>query len=174
MPRSTQHRVVILVFFVIAVFVLMACVWFFFFRSNDPAVNYRPKYSTPSSNGSTSTSGAGTADKRNSPGSNQSTMSVTSEQVPTSNTGIITIIDLEQTNGFVNANASVSNFETTQCVYSFTADGARPVIRQVDNSCTGVSIPQGEFEIIGKYTLTVTAYHGTTDKIIATKDINIR
>lgn len=98
----------------------------------------------------------------------------TSNQIPVATAGSIKITSLNQTNGYVNAKAVVSNFTTTQCVYSFYAPQAKPVVKQVNGDCAGVSIPQSEFEFIGTYTLTVTAYNGTSEKVSVSKDIAVQ
>lgn len=95
------------------------------------------------------------------------------QPVPVATTGSIAIAELEQANGYINTKATVDNFEATKCVYSFTNANARPVVRETANGCSGVSIPEVEFELIGTYTLTVTAY-STTDKLTATQEIAIQ
>lgn len=94
------------------------------------------------------------------------------DQISIAQEGGIVISELGQSDGYVNAKASVTNFTLAKCVYSFSNPDARPVVRETVKDCSGISIPEVEFEILGTYTLTVTAY-GENDKLIATKDIII-
>ena len=97
----------------------------------------------------------------------------TNEEIPASSTGALTIATLEQSDGYVNARAEVSNFTPQQCVYSFKIEGGKPVIREQTGSCVSISIPEVEFDRIGVYTLTVTAYAGD-EKVTATKEIDVQ
>lgn len=97
----------------------------------------------------------------------------TSDEVPPSQVGSITITNLNQKSGYVNALATTSNFTPTQCVYSFSSNGSKPVVREQSGGCTGISIPEGEFDKIGTYTLTVTAYGGG-EKLTASADIYVK
>lgn len=95
------------------------------------------------------------------------------ENTPTSSNGTITIQDLNQRDGFVNVNVNTASFSTARCVYQFTSEGARPIIKEFQGNCQATSIPQVEFEKIGTYTFTATAYNAT-EKITVTRDIDIR
>jgi hypothetical protein len=97
----------------------------------------------------------------------------TSNDFQVNTSGSISITTLDQTNGIVSAQATVSNFSPQQCVYTFTIQDGKPVIRETNNECTRVSIPQGEFDRIGLYKLTVTAYSGS-EKLTTSKDIDIK
>lgn len=104
---------------------------------------------------------------------NPITLPETTENTPTSSNGTITIEDLNQRDGFVNVNVTTANYSTARCVYQFTSEGARPVIKEFQGSCQATSIPQVEFEKIGIYTFTATAYNAT-EKITVTRDIDVR
>jgi len=134
-----------------------------------------PKNTASSSSNSTksSTTGGGTAKDTTSTSQTSTQSNLTTEQVPASAAGSVTISTLKQSGSYVIAAAQVSNFATTQCVYTFTKDGSKPVVREVSNSCSEVSIPVGEFEMIGTYTLTVNVYNGT-QKLSASQDISVQ
>jgi cytoskeletal protein RodZ len=174
---SKSHLFRLILLLVIALLIIIGLVWFFLLRDKDPTKGYHPKYTVSSSEDQSKTSGGSSqtteSGNKNSDSGSPAT-DVTSEQVPIASSGSIIIDDLEQKAGYINAKATVSGFTTTQCVYSFAAEDAKPVVRQIDGTCQGISIPQGEFELIGTYTLTVTAYNGTSQKISVTKDINVQ
>jgi len=172
--HSSLNKKNLTIILVIVGVVIIAAVAFWLITSrHDPTSQYHPKYSTPSasSGGSSVSTPQVENDSKN---SDQTASDTTSQQVPVAPSGSVAIVDLSQADGYINAKATVSGFTTTQCVYTFTAQDARPVIRQINGDCTGVSIPQGEFELIGTYTLTVTAYNGTTEKVTASKDISVQ
>lgn len=97
----------------------------------------------------------------------------TTDNIESSASGRILIETLNQTHGYVNVKATVEQFKVNKCVYEFTSDGARPVIRETPDDCQGISINQMEFEKIGPYLLTVTAY-GETGKLTDSQTINIK
>lgn len=94
------------------------------------------------------------------------------ESVPQNTAATVTITQLSQLDGEVTASATVANMDVIQCVYSFTSEGARPVVRETRDSCQPISIPAIEFEKIGTYKLTVTVYDSSS-KISSSQDINI-
>lgn len=142
---------------------------FFWLKNQDPTKNYSPKYTVSEKGPSAQDKNTAEASKTTA----HSSLPQTSDQVPSSAAGDISIDDLEQKNGFVNAKASTINFSVATCVYEFTSDGARPITRETSGSCSGISIPQAEFEKIGIYTLKVTAY-STDQKLSSTKTIDIK
>lgn len=178
MRKSANTKKTKPLFFIIAgglLIVASVIIWALFIRHTDPTKQYSPRYTVqPSKSQSGNSVGASQSDKD--PGSDNTTTSVTSDQIPSAASGSINIVDLEQANGYINAKASVSNFTTTQCVYSFTTanNANNPIIRQLDSQCDGVSIPEVQFQYLGTYTLTVTAYNGTSEKISTTKDIDVQ
>lgn len=94
------------------------------------------------------------------------------ESIPSNNTASISIDELSQSNGQITAKASTVDITVSNCVYNFTSEGARPVVRETKGGCNTISIPSVEFEKIGTYTLTVTAYDEAT-RISTTKKINV-
>lgn len=171
--RFSNPRIFILIGLVILLVGLTLA--FLLTRTHDTKKDSHPKYSTTTTQSQSSSTKDETKTSK-APDKNTATppTNVTSEQVSLASKGIITITDLDQSSGYINAKASVSDFNVTQCVYSFTAPDAKPVVRQQDGSCEGVSIPEAEFEIIGTYKLTVTAYNGIIEKISTTKDIDVQ
>lgn len=169
-PKSPT---IVLVF--LMVLLLGVAVWWFIFRNTDPAKSYQPQYpesvKTELKQGDNKSATA--ADDYKNSDNTSTPSSETSNQVPLAKTGNIEIKNLNQKDGFVNVLATVSNFETNKCVYIFNATDSRPVVREISGNCSGVSIPQVEFEMIGTYTLTATAYSGS-EKITATKDIDVK
>lgn len=170
-PSRMQLGVIVILLIVISGILT----WHFLLRDKDPTNSYHPKYTISSSAGQNEgTGGSDQATGDKNPTEDSTNTNVTSEQVPVSSSGSVTIVDLEQKDGYINAKASVSGFTTTKCVYSFTADEADPVVKTTAGSCDGISIPEVEFQYLGTYTLTVTAYNNTTEKITTMKDIDVR
>lgn len=154
----------------ILLLVIGCVVYVVFFTNRDPTTNYNPQYpksisdnnksAGDNTNDSTKTTPPALADK-------------TSEDIPVSRLGAVEITNLNQKDGYVNALATITNFSASKCVYLFESDGARPIAREQIGGCSGISIPEVEFEKIGNYTLNVTVYTDT-NKITASKDISIR
>ncbi len=94
------------------------------------------------------------------------------EDIPASTVGGITITQLDQVGGIVRATATVTDFKTQKCVYSFTIDGGKPVVREQTGDCTALTVAQDYFDRIGRYTLTVTAY-SDSDKLTTSQEINV-
>ena len=130
----------------------------------DPTSNYRPVYPVDKTE---------TASKESSKSAATPESSRTSEEVPTTSVGSITINELYQKDGYVNVKAVVSNFSATSCVYSFVIDSGKPVVKEHNGTCAGLSISQDEFDKIGTYTITATAY-SASEKLTATGTIDIR
>jgi hypothetical protein len=160
-PSSKKILIAILVL-ALAVFAL----WFFIFRDKTPV--YTPKYEPSTSKSPTSQNEKTTEEKISSPAS-----SLTGDQIPVATQGKVTILDLNQSNGYVNVATSVENFTVVSCVYQFTSEGARPIVKEFKDECKNTSILENEFEKIGQYTFTVIVY-GASDKLTATKAIDIR
>lgn len=98
---------------------------------------------------------------------------ILNEDIPVSENGSVMITNITQDNGIITVLVGVSNFTVAQCVYSFTSEGSKPVVKETSDGCEQISISQDEFDKIGNYTLTVSAY-GSNQKIIATKDVYIQ
>ncbi len=164
-PKHTNKRSWIIAISSAVVLVLCAVGYYYlvFVPNYDPTDSYTPVYPVETSNQST-------AKDKDSIASDNTT---TAEDVPKSVSGSIVIDDLNQKNGYVNIKATVSNFTPTQCVYSFTINGGKPVIKEQTGTCTGLSISQEEFDRIGTYTVTATAY-SSSEKITATQTIEIK
>lgn len=94
------------------------------------------------------------------------------EDIPASPVGSITITQLDQVDGMVRATATVDDFKTQKCVYSFTIDGGKPVVREQTGDCAALTVAQDYFDKIGRYTLTVTAY-SDNDKLTTSQEINV-
>lgn len=148
----------------LVLFIIAACVYYFAFSKPKPAPQQSQYPVTPSD-----ASNSDTADKAPS-----NTTDITpSEEIPLSAVGSVTITSLNQRNGYVNALAEVSSFTPSQCVYTFTSDGSKPVTREQKGGCSGVSILEDEFDKVGTYTLTVSVY-GDNQKLTASKDIYVQ
>lgn len=171
MSRKTKRNIII-----ISLTVLFVCLTGLtaYLMNRPPTDYYSPKYDieTTDKNTSDNTKTASIANQNNDKDKYTETNQI-SEQVPASQSGSISVSDLSQENGFINVMASTSNFSVEKCVYQFNSEGARPVTRETQGTCSGVSIPQVEFEKIGKYTLTVTAYDAQS-KISTAKEIDIK
>lgn len=160
---SNKRKVLVLA--VLALIVAVA-VWYVFFKDATPT--YDPKYE-PTTTKSTPNEDTDTSEtKTNPPGSE-----LTSEDVPISSQGAVSITDLSQSEGYVNVATTVENFTVVSCVYQFTAEGARPIVKETAGECKNASILENEFEKIGQYNFTVIVY-GADDKLTATKVIDIR
>lgn len=153
---------------VVVILAILGIVLYVFFTNQSS--ERTPEYPTTDSNNSST--GTSNEDSTKSPSSSNET-STPSDEIPVSEAGAVTITNLNQKSGYVNVLATVSNFTPTQCVYTFTSEGSKPVTRAQDGSCSGVSIPQEEFDKIGTYTLTVSVY-GQGEKLTATKDIYVQ
>lgn len=100
------------------------------------------------------------------------TIDKTTDEIPTDAKGSITINSFTQKNGVVTVRASTSDFAATKCVYSFTIDGGKPVVKEQKNACQTMSLSQELFDKIGTYKLTVTAY-SANDKIAVSREVDI-
>lgn len=167
--QTGKKRVIVLTLLA-AVIVLATVVIYWYSSIQNPTDAYQPKY--PVEN--TPASDIPFAVPNNTDKTDQIIASPqTSEEVPQATSGTLEIIELNQASGFVNARAKATNYSESKCVYQFGSTNARPIIREISGECSGISIPQVEFEKIGTYSLTVTAYNDTS-KITATRDIAIR
>lgn len=84
---------------------------------------------------------------------------ITKEEVPTSNELTVNITDYVQGNGNVTASAKVTA-ENGNCVFTYTTEGAKPVVTNSDinqGNCSA-SAPEVEFSKLGTWNLNVTAY----------------
>lgn len=156
---------------VIVILVIITCLAFYFLnnapKEDKPPITIQPKYPVTQENQTT-------IDNTNSDKPVQGDVSAqTDQQVPTALEGSINVTELSQANGYINAKATIVNFTANKCVYSFVNQDARPVVRETSSGCDGISIPEVEFELIGTYNLTVTAY-SETDKISTSKSIEIK
>lgn len=148
-------------------------VWYFVFKSSG-ITTPQPKYPIVEGKADRNTEDTQQTDTNNKEvKSNVPADTKTSQEVPAATTGAIVITEVEQSNGYVNAKAATSNFSSSQCVYSFVAPDSRPVVKEQPGNCSGISVSQNEFDKIGTYTLTVTAY-GESGKLEAKKEIYIR
>lgn len=148
----------------IAVIVLILCAYFFLFRKPSPII-IQPQYAP----GTSEDNATDNPDKQQA----NPMLDTPNEEIPLSATGNVTITNLNQKNGYVNVLAEVSSFTPSQCVYTFTSDGSKPVIREQNGTCVGVSILEDEFDRIGTYRLTVSVY-GDNQKLTTSKDIYIK
>ena len=149
----------------IALIVVGASVYYFVFAKVKPV----PEQSQYPLSTSPDTSNTDTNDKQPS----KATDTTPNEDIPVSSAGSVTITNLNQQNGYVNALAEVAAFTPTQCVYTFSSEGSKPVTREQQGNCSGVSIFKDEFDKVGTYTLTVSVY-GNNQKLTTSKDIDIR
>ena len=168
--QSPHKRMLLITLAGVLLLVVGSVVYFAFFTDRDPTADYTPQYPQSVSNDDGSA-------ENNPDGSTKKTPIVqtdqTSEDIPVSPSGAVEIANLNQKDGYVNALAKITNFSTTKCVYLFESEGARPIAREQLGGCSGISIPEVEFEKIGTYTLTVTAYNNSS-KITAKRDIVVR
>lgn len=171
--KTRKKRLLIIAVIIVAVALSLA--GFLYWRSQAPPTSdYKPKYQLSSESDNKISEKTNPDDKSSSSNSSSNTgLSQTSEEVAVSPSGSVSIVDLSQESGFVNVLARTSGFSPIKCVYQFESEGARPVIRETNPSCNGISIPQVEFEKIGTYNLTVTVYDSSS-KISTSKDVDIR
>ena len=149
----------------LALLIIAACMYYFIFSKPKPAPQ-QSQYPVSSSDEGSDTD---TTDKAPS----NTTDIIPSEDIPVSTAGSVAITNLNQRNGYVNALAEVSSFTPSQCVYTFTSEGSKPVTREQKGGCSGVSILEDEFDKVGTYTLTVSVY-GNNQKLTASKDIYVQ
>lgn len=110
--------------------------------------------------------------KTSNPSTNPQSNDTPSDKIPVNTSGSIDIAYLNQSDGAVHAKAVVTNFSTEKCVYSFTADGSKPVVREQTGDCKELSVAQDYFDKIGRYNLTVTAY-SSNDKLLISREIDV-
>ena len=165
---KNNNKRTIIVLTLLALLIVAGVAAYYFVKNQDPTKNYKPMYDTSTSKDSTQTDNDSVKDNPS-----QSNLPTTSEEVPSATEGSIKIVQLNQADGYINAKAETANFSTQTCVYQFSSEGARPITRELEGNCAGISIPQAEFEKIGTYTLVVTAY-GSDKKISSTQTLNVQ
>jgi hypothetical protein len=92
----------------------------------------------------------------------------TSNQVPVDTTFSASITQLNETNGQVNATATIQHSPTPgTCVFTFSTPNDRPVVDQVTATvkddvatCGPITISADEFSYLGKWTLSLHYYVG--------------
>jgi hypothetical protein len=104
-----------------------------------------------------------------------SSSSITSGQVATSEDIVLTITETNQSNGSVNATALVQGSSSDgTCVFSYSSED-KPVVKQVassENKCSS-SIPEVEFSKLGEWNLNVT-YYNRNQKAEANRSVEIK
>lgn len=163
LPRNT----VIVSIVVLTLIIGFASYWAL--RSRNPTKDYQPRYSTTSEKESTERKS-----KKEKNVASSSPLPPKAQDVPLANAGTVSIVELDQSAGFINAKAFVEGFAPQICVYTFLSEGARPITREVQGDCIGISIPQAEFEKIGTYTLTVSVYDAAKKLDSSPKEINVK
>ena len=147
--------------------IVAICIYYFLVSKPKSTIPQQSQY--PVSSSSSGDSSSNTTVKEPSNTAN----TTPSEDIPQSPAGSVAITNLNQQNGYVNALAEVSAFTPSQCVYTFTSEGSKPVTREQKGGCSGVSILEDEFDKVGTYTLTVSVY-GNNQKLTTSKDIYIK
>lgn len=160
--KKNIRTIYIVIAAVVMLFVVGFGIYWFFMRGSDA-----PNPTNQTTNTST------TPSVKNDSNDTTQTIDKTTDEVPTNKTGLITITSFNQKNGTVSARATTTNFDTKECIYSFTTDGGKPVIKEQTGNCAAISLSQDLFDKIGTYTLTVTAY-SNDEKITTTREVDIR
>lgn len=85
---------------------------------------------------------------------------LTTDQVPSSPTTSVTITNVSQSDGSVNASASATGATEGTCVFTFSHSEERPVTRQVTttNGSCSTAIPAVEFSRLGQWDVSVLFY----------------
>lgn len=167
---TSPKRLLKMAIIILTAFVVIGACLVLVFKMIDPLKNNQLNTNT-TDGGSLDTTNPDQVDikdEKSNLGSNK-----TNEDISSSQSGSITIQSFEQKDGSVNVRAETSNFNALKCVYSFTADGGKPVVKEQAGGCSALSIPQNEFDMIGKYTLTVTAY-SANEKVTISKEIVVQ
>lgn len=124
-------------------------------------------------NDPTTASGSAKSDAQRAPGVNKS---LTTAQVPVSNSSSVTISTLDQSNGSINIIANITNPASSGvCTVTFTKTGAKPVTRTI-NTTTDIcssSIPELEFSMTGSWQAQV-IYFANNTQASATGTITIQ
>lgn len=160
--KKDTRKITITVVVVIAIILLGLGVYWFLTRDSNDVIGQPDQ----------TTNGSGTPSVKTDDTDTNQTVDKTTDEVPTDTKGSLTIDSFTQKNGLVSVKATTSNFDTTKCVYTFTSDGGKPVVREQSGDCRAMSVSQEAFDMIGKYKLTVTAY-SSDDKITATKEVTV-
>lgn len=98
------------------------------------------------------------------------------DQIPVSNTVSIKITSLTQVQKMVNVSVAITGSKTNGiCSYTFTKDGAKPVVKStsITNNNCAVSISELEFEMIGLWNLEV-KYFSDNTQTTTNSEINIK
>jgi hypothetical protein len=98
------------------------------------------------------------------------------DQIPTSLTISIAIDQIQQTAETVTVTTNIRNSATKGvCSYTFSKEGARPVVRSITTSTSTckASIPSQEFEMIGTWSLVV-SYFGNDTQASTTGTIDVQ
>lgn len=84
----------------------------------------------------------------------------TNDEVATSDTLKISITSHSQSNGIIKSSAQITGSKAGKCVFTYTTDGDRPVVRETNlsNGICGIEIPEVEFTKLGSWNLKVTFY----------------
>lgn len=166
-PRKKSKKLFLIILILIAISIAGVMTYFWLFRQSPQNTTINPLDALVSDD----RDGANNIKDNPSPPT-EATGNMPAEDIPLNATGSIVINQLDQKNGMVRANASVSNFNTERCVYSFTAEDSKPVVREQAGNCSELTVPQDYFDKIGRYTLTVTAY-SSNDKLTISQEIDV-
>jgi len=108
-------------------------------------------------------------------GGDAKSSSTTTDQVPTTSDGKITIDSFSQANGMVNASATAIGSAAGTCVFTFTTADSKPVTASSSsgsNQTCSTSISEVEFNKVGSWNLNVTFYVNG-GKIEASREVTI-
>lgn len=146
----------------VAVALVAAGVYLVFIRQNEPSQEEIDTAQIESSKDKIVKESSGkdkTKDKTKNLPTNSETKTV--QDIPVSQSFTVSIDEAAQRDRQVFAKASISGASKDgTCVFSFTKDGDRPIVRQVaskNNSCS-VAIPEVEFAMLGQWKLNVVFY----------------
>ena len=99
----------------------------------------------------------------------------TTNEVPESKNLAISVKSISQSSGSVTAKISINSSQKGVCSFTFSKDGARPVVRSIETSTDSceVSIPEQEFEMIGTWSLSAHFFSNDT-QASATGSVSIQ
>lgn len=161
-PGSIQAKQsTLFVLVLVALLLIVGALYWFIIR--DPSASVDQNANDP-----TIESAKTTQEKSTKQTSVTDSATTTSEEVPVNRETLVTITNTSQTAGRVNASATVSGAGGQgTCVFQFTAPEAKPVTKEVTSTGAGeqtcnVSIPEVEFDLLGKWNLSVTFFRDNT------------
>lgn len=139
--------------------------WYFTNKSGDVA-NTRDDAQITSSKDkiNNSSSGESHATESNPEKAPEDVSNKTTDQIPTDESISVTLLSQTQANGLIKVSARITGSNEGKCVFTFTTEGDRPVVRESkpNNSTCSAEIPEVEFTKLGSLNLNISFFSKNT------------